>query len=376
VVRFEHVSKVFPDGTKAVDDINLEVERGEFVCLIGPSGCGKTTTLKMVNRLYEPTSGTITINGRNIMDINPVELRRSIGYVIQQIGLFPHMTIAQNVELVPRLLGWDAERRCRRVDELLPLVGLSPARYRDRYPRELSGGQQQRVGVIRALAAEPDLILMDEPFGALDPITRETLQDEVKRLQKQLRKTVIFVTHDMDEAIKLADRIVVMKDGRIHQVGTPEEILRHPKDEFVAQFIGRDRLVSRPDLLTVAEVMIRHVVTTRPETGLVEAINLMKRKRVDSLVVTDEENRLLGIATARAFEAARHSSARTVADVMQDAPATIRPDESVQVALEQILRDKLDYLPVVDEDGFLQGLITRTSLVDVLSRAFWQGASA
>lgn len=180
MVRFENVSKVYPDGTKAVQELNLHIARGEFVCLIGPSGCGKTTTMKMINRLHEATSGKIYVDGRDISTVNPVELRRNIGYVIQQVGLFPHLTIAQNIELVPRLLGWDKARRDRRVDELLEMVGLDPAVYRDRYPRELSGGQQQRVGVLRALAAEPDLILMDEPFGALDPITRETLQDELK----------------------------------------------------------------------------------------------------------------------------------------------------------------------------------------------------
>lgn len=376
MVRFEHVNKVYPDGTRAVEDLNLTVERGEFVCLIGPSGCGKTTTLKMVNRLHEPTSGTLSVNGKDVMKMDPVELRRSIGYVIQQIGLLPHMTIGQNVELVPRLLGWDPARRRRRVEELMPLVGLDPAQYRDRFPRELSGGQQQRVGVIRALAAEPDLILMDEPFGALDPITREALQDELKRLQAKLKKTILFVTHDMDEALKLADRIVIMKDGRLHQVGTPEELLRHPKDEFVAQFIGRDRLVSTPDLLTVAEVMIRQVVTAGPETGLAEAVNLMRRKRVDSLLIVDEEQRLLGLASARAFEDGRRSGALTLAEVMRSAPATMRPGDSVQAAFEQMLLEGLEYLPVVDEQGVLQGLITRTSLVDVLSRAFWQGASA
>ena len=369
MVRFEHVSKVYADGTRAVKDLNLEVQRGELICMIGPSGCGKTTTLKMVNRLHEPTSGKITVNGKDIMEMNPVELRRSIGYVIQQIGLFPHMTIAQNVELVPRLLGWDKERRRKRVDELLPLVGLDPDRYRKKYPRELSGGQQQRVGVIRALAAEPDLILMDEPFGALDPITRETLQDELKRIQRQLKVTIMFVTHDMNEALKLADRIVVMKDGEIHQIGTPEEILRHPKDEFVAQFIGRDRLMPAPEMVSVAEVMIRKPVTVYPDHGLAKAIATMKAQRVNSLLVVDEGGRLLGMVTPEELNGVGRG---TVSDVMRRDIPTVLPTDRVQKAFRQMVQKHLDLLPVVDEQGLLVGLVTHTTLVDALARAVWR----
>lgn len=368
MVTFDCVSKVYQGGHKAVDSLSLTIEKGEFVCFIGPSGCGKTTTMKMINRLHEPTSGTITVDGKEIMAIDPVELRRSIGYVIQQVGLFPHMTIAQNVEIVPRLLGWSAERCRQRVDELLPLVGLDPALYRDRFPRELSGGQQQRIGVIRALAAEPDLILMDEPFGALDPITREALQDELKKLQAKLKKTIVFVTHDMDEALKLADRIVVMKEGRAHQVATPEELLRHPKDEWVAQFIGRDRLTDRPDLLTVQEVMIRKVVTVDPDHGLAEAVATMRQRRVNSLLVTDQDDRLLGLLTAGEIDLAKRGR---VADVMRTDLPTLSPDEPVQVAFERILREHLDFLPVVDGDRKVVGLITRTSLADALSRGLW-----
>jgi osmoprotectant transport system ATP-binding protein len=369
MVTFDNVNKVYQGSQKAVDSLSLTIEPGEFVCFIGPSGCGKTTTMKMINRLHEPTSGTITVGGKDIMAADPVELRRSIGYVIQQVGLFPHMTIAQNVEVVPRLLGWSTERCRQRVDELLPLVGLDPTLYRDRFPRELSGGQQQRVGVIRALAAEPDLILMDEPFGALDPITRETLQDELKKLQAKLKKTIVFVTHDMDEALKLADRIVVMKEGRAHQIATPEELLRHPKDEWVAQFIGRDRLTDRPELLTVQEVMIRKVVTVDPDHGLAEAVATMRKRRVNSLLVTDQEDRLLGLVTAAEIDLTRKGR---VADVMQTEVATLPPDESLQVAFDRILREHLDFLPVVDADRKVVGLITRTSLADALGRALWK----
>ncbi len=214
MVRFERVSKIFPDGTRAVDDVSLSIERGQFVVLIGPSGCGKTTTLKMINRLVDPTSGTIFYKGVDLVTRDPVRLRREIGYVIQEVGLLPHLTIAQNIATVPRLLKWSPDRQKARVDELLRLVGMDPQVYLRRYPRELSGGQQQRVGVLRALAADPEIVLMDEPFGSLDPITRGQLQDEVKKLQYGFQKTIVFVTHDMDEALKLGDKIVVAAPDR------------------------------------------------------------------------------------------------------------------------------------------------------------------
>ncbi len=376
MVRFENVSKVYPDGTRAVDNLTLDIERGEFVCFIGPSGCGKTTTMKMINRLHEPTAGRIFVNGKDIMSMDAVTLRRGIGYVIQQVGLFPHMTIAQNIELVPKLLGWEPAKRQARVEELLPMVGMDPEVFAGRYPRELSGGQQQRVGVLRALAAEPDLILMDEPFGALDPITREALQDELKRLQAKLKKTIVFVTHDMDEALKLADRIVIMKDGQIHQVASPEELLRNPKDEFVAQFIGRERLSASPEMLSVAEVMIKNPVTTDPGHGLAEAVATMKKRRVNSLLVTDENDRLLGIVTARDLERNR-TGYKTVAEIMRTDLPTVSPEATLQVALERMLLDRLEFLPVVEQDGKLVGLITNTTLVDALSRSVWtEGESA
>jgi osmoprotectant transport system ATP-binding protein len=368
MVRFERISKVYQGKTKAVDNLNLEIERGEFVCFIGPSGCGKTTTMKMINRLHEPTSGKIFVNGKDIMQMDVVQLRRGIGYVIQQIGLFPHMTIAQNVELVPKLLGWDAQRRRKRVDELLPLVGLEPDTFRDRYPKELSGGQQQRVGIIRAMAAQPDLILMDEPFSALDPITRESLQDEMKRLQAKYKMTIVFVTHDMDEALKLADKIVVMKAGRIVQASSPEELLRNPQDEFVAQFIGRDRLTANPELLSVADVMIRKPVTVDPGHGLAEAVVTMKKRRVNSLLVTDEDDRLLGIVTPRELERMKRG---TVVDVMRRDLITTSPDAHLQDAFERMFLAHLDFLPVVGEGGTLVGLLTSTAMVDALSRALW-----
>ncbi|MFO7171862.1 MAG: betaine/proline/choline family ABC transporter ATP-binding protein [Bacillota bacterium] len=374
MIRFEEVTKEYPDGTRAVKNLNLEIRKGEFVCLIGPSGCGKTTTLKMVNRLVEPTRGTIYVDGQDIMKVDPVHLRRRIGYVIQQIGLFPHMTIEENIALVPRLLGWDRERCRRRVEELLPLVGLDPDQYRHRYPRELSGGQQQRVGVLRALAAEPDLILMDEPFGALDPITREALQDELKKLQAKLHKTILFVTHDMDEALKLADRIVLMKDGEVVQDGSPEDLLRHPANDFVAAFIGRERMAQAVGATPVEELMIRRPVTAGPSKGLAEAVQLMRQKRVDSVVVVDEDNRLLGVVTARQIQQHR-DRARTLGEIMSGEPACVEVGAPVTEALQRMFVERLDHLPVVDRERRLVGLITRTTLVDLLSREGWPNGS-
>lgn len=242
MVRFDHVTKIYEGETKAVDDLSLEIQEGELVVFIGPSGCGKTTSLKMVNRLESVTSGTIYVNGRDINKVNPVKLRRDIGYVIQSIGLLPHMSVADNIGIVPKLLGWPAKKIQTRVDELLEMAKLPPAKYRWRLPDQLSGGQKQRVGVLRALAADPPVILMDEPFGALDPISRNVLQEELVELQKKVQKTIIFVTHDMDEALKMADRVVLMRQGRIEQLGTPAELQNSPATEFVRNFIGEDRL--------------------------------------------------------------------------------------------------------------------------------------
>ncbi|GEA16110.1 glycine/betaine ABC transporter ATPase [Moorella sp. E308F] len=370
MLTFEHVSKVYDGNRIAVADFNLDVKAGEFIVLIGPSGCGKTTTLKMVNRLIEPTAGAIYLNGKDIREQNPVALRRQVGYVIQQIALFPNMTIAQNVDVVPRLLGWPAERRRQRVRELLELVGMDPDEYSDRYPSELSGGQQQRIGVLRALAAEPPLILMDEPFGALDPITRENLQEELKALQAKLRKTILFVTHDMDEALKLADRIVVMKDGHIVQVAAPEELLRHPANEFVASFIGKDRLAPGLELRTVEQVMIGEPVTVRPHTGVAEGVATMRRKKVDTLLVTDESGRLLGAVSIEELNR-NYQRAHQVQDLMARDVPVVFEGTPAREAFDLIIQEKLEYLPVMDREGRLKGLVTRTSIVNALASVVW-----
>lgn len=261
MIRLLDVSKTYPGTTsEAVSPLNMEINRGEFVVLVGPSGCGKTTTLRMINRLVEPSGGEIWIDGKDVTHGDPDDLRRHIGYVIQQVGLIPHMSIGQNVGLVPKMLGWDKSDIASRVDELLELVGLDPAVYRSRYPRQLSGGQQQRVGVARALAADPPIMLMDEPFGAIDPITRDRLQDEFLQLQARIRKTIVFVTHDVDEALRLGDRIAIFADGsRLAQFASPLEILTNPADDFVRTFIGEGAAIRRLSLLAVGDLKSRHV---------------------------------------------------------------------------------------------------------------------
>ncbi len=299
MVSLKHVTKKYTGAEEhdAVHDVSLTIEDGQFVVLVGPSGCGKTTTLKMINRLIEPTKGEITIDGRNIRSVNPVALRRNIGYVIQQIGLFPNMTILENIEIVPKLLKWEQKKYRKKSEELLEIAGLPPAEYADKYPSELSGGQQQRIGVLRALAGDPALVLMDEPFGALDPITRDSLQDEVIRLHKTLKKTFVFVTHDMDEAVKLADVIVFMQRGHIVQVAPPEEILEHPANEFVREFIGQHATNGGSQDLSVRDVMRGNPVTVTGSKRLFECVSLMNSKGIDSLIVTDDDGHLKGVVS-------------------------------------------------------------------------------
>src|SRR5690625_3121597 len=294
MIEFKNIYKQYNTGNVVLKDINLTCEDGEITVLIGPSGCGKTTTMKLINRLISPTKGSILIDGKDISKINPVELRRGIGYVIQHIGLFPHMSIAKNVSVVPNLLKWDKDRIDKRVDELLDMVGLDPEVYKNRHPSELSGGQQQRIGVIRALAAEPSIILMDEPFSALDPISREQLQEELNRLQKEIKKTIVFVTHDMDEALKIADKIVLMRDGQIIQAASPEEILRRPTNEFVKNFIGKKRLKEAKETPAVTEVMVKKPATILPTSGLAVAMKRMESRQVDSLVIVDDDDLIHG----------------------------------------------------------------------------------
>lgn len=370
MLTFENVTKIYSGSKKAVNNLNLQIEKGEFICFIGPSGCGKTTSMKMVNRLIEPTEGRILIDGKDIMKQNRVQMRREIGYVIQQIGLFPHMTISENITLVPKLLQWSKEKRRERAAELIKLVNL-PEEYLDRYPQELSGGQQQRIGVLRALASNPPLILMDEPFGALDPITRDGLQEEFKDLQRRLGKTIVFVTHDMDEAIKLADRIVIMKDGEIVQVDTPDEILRNPANEFVESFIGKERLIqTKPDVTTVGQIMNKIPATVHKEETLSTAIQRMKEKRVDSLLVIGDDHTLEGYIDVEDIEENRKKST-LVGEIYETELYKVKEDSLIRDTIQKMLRRHTKYVPVVDDLNRLKGIVTRATLADLVYESIW-----
>ncbi len=372
MVVFEKVSKVYTNGTVAVNNLDLTIEKGELVVLIGPSGCGKTTTLKMVNRLIEPTSGKILVGGKDIHKENPVQLRRRIGYVIQQIGLFPHMTIAQNIGLVPKLLGMNLQKINQKVDQLLEMVALDPKLYRDRYPKQLSGGEQQRVGVLRALAADPDVILMDEPFGALDPISREQLQDELKKLQASVQKTIIFVTHDMDEALKLADRIVLMKNGNIVQVGEPEELIRNPVNDFVREFIGEKHILRHPEDVSVEEIMLKTPVVGELQMGLAKALQKMQEYKVNTLLIVDNTNKLIGILPMKAAQQGIRSGNKLKAkDLLEPVRVSVTPQDTVLYAARQLDVSDFGFIPVIDENRNLKGLLNYACLVNTFVDVIW-----
>jgi len=364
LISFRNVTKKY-DDVVAVDNYTVDFNSGETIVLIGPSGCGKTTTLRMINRLIKPTEGSILIDGTDISVIDPVELRRSIGYVIQDVGLFPHMSIAQNVGLVPYLKNESESKRKQRTEELLEFVGMPSSTFYHRYPNELSGGQQQRIGVARALAADPDIILMDEPFGALDPITRTTLQDEFLQIRDKLGKTIVFVTHDIDEALKLADKIIIMRDGKILQYDSPERIIKNPCHGFVEDFIGKDRLLKQPEYIYVKDIMIKDPVNILPERTLTQALEKMRGRKVDSLMVVDNLGKLIGLVTARkvleSFE-----NAKNVHEIMEKDVQPVGENANVNEVLSIMSNNNGGYVPVIDDKYKLVGLVTRASLINVL----------
>ena len=365
LIEFQNVSKIYRGGKIAVEDINLSFEQGEFICFIGTSGSGKTTSMRMINRMTEPSKGKILIDGQDIQKLNAVELRRKIGYVIQSIGLMPHMTIRENITLVQKLLKVDQAKRDQTAEKMIDLVEL-PREMLDRYPSELSGGQQQRIGVVRALAADQDIILMDEPFGALDPITRDSLQDLVKDLQERLGKTIVFVTHDMDEALKLANRIAIMSEGRVVQFDTPENILKNPANSFVEDLLGEDRLLqARPDKTTVSEVMLNTAITITTEKSIQEALRLMREKRVDTLLVTDNQDVLKGFVDIESINKNRGLTA-SVGDILKHEVFSVKQSALLRNTLQRILKRGLKYVPVVDDHNRVVGIITRASLVDIV----------
>lgn len=364
MITFEHVVKKYGDKT-VIEDFNLTIKSGELVVFIGPSGCGKTTLLKMVNRLIEPTSGKIYVNGKDITREDPIELRRNIGYVIQNVGLFPHMTIKENLEIIPRVKGENPEAIEEKTVRLLNLVGLDPEEYMYRFPGELSGGQQQRVGVARAFSTDSDIILMDEPFSALDPITRSSLQEELFNMQQELRKTIIFVTHDMDEAYKIADKICIINEGKILQYDTPENILKNPANDFVANFIGKRRVWNNPEVLKAVDIMIENPVNVSPKRNVLQAIEIMAENKVDSLMITNKENELIGLVTLKRIQLEDRN--RLIEDLMERDVLTVKEDDSLVDVLEKMNRYKVGYIPVIDTSGKLSGLITRSSILAALS---------
>jgi len=369
MIRFENVSKDF-GKTPVLKNISFQIEPGELVVLIGPSGCGKTTTLKLINRLIEPDSGKIYVNGNDISQEDKIKLRRSIGYVIQQIGLFPTMTIEKNICVVPKMLKYSKERRKQIVREMLDLVGMPYEDYAHRYPSELSGGQQQRIGVLRALAASPPIVLMDEPFGALDPITREILQEEVRRLQKKLNKTIVFVTHDMDEALNLADKIVFMNEGSIVQLASPDEMLENPADELIASFMGKRIKDTEAVPQTAADFMRKKVYTTYIDQSIREAVDKMARRKVDTLLVKKHDETYAGVVSIKSIQRS-DKELKKIEPLVQKGNVWSYINEDAQTCFEKLLGSGDDYLVVLNNDDTIAGIVTRTSVAKSLADALW-----
>jgi osmoprotectant transport system ATP-binding protein len=368
MISFQNVSKQY-GGRTAVDDVTFDVPAGEICVLLGPSGCGKTTLLRMVNRLIPKTSGRILVNGEDIDAVDPVQLRRRIGYVIQQIGLFPNMTVEENISVVPELLGWSRTRSRTRAAELLELLALDPA-ILSRYPPELSGGQQQRVGVARALAADPPVLLMDEPFGAIDPVNRAIIQEEFLALQRRLCKTVIFVSHDIDEALRLGSRIAILREGELVQYDTPAVLLAQPADPFVTSFVGNDRVLRHLRLLTVADALdedLRDIgaCALQPDKSLSEAATLMEQCGQTNLVVVDKDGRAAGLVR---LQEARRWKEGVVRDHMQTLPDPVHPGDDLHAAASSMLALGLTALPCSDQGGRFLGYVTPGGIARALNR--------
>ena len=362
-LEFRGATKRYPGHEQpAVNELSLTVPAGEICVLVGPSGCGKTTAMRMVNRMIDITGGDILLDDRSVTDREPAELRREIGYAIQQIGLFPHLTVGDNIATVPRLLGWEKERIAERVDELLELVSLDPGDTRDRYPAQLSGGQRQRIGVARALAVDPPLMLMDEPFGAIDPINRESLQNEFLRLQQRLRKTIVFVTHDIDEAIKMGDRIAILKEGgHLAQYASPAELLMYPADKFVEDFVGADRALKRLALQRVRDIDLWKAATVRVGEPVPGARAKLDDADIDYLLVVDDDGRPRGWLSDRGL-----SGERVTEEFRSKAQPVVEMDDVLRDALSDLLESETRYGAVVDDGGRVQGILSLEVISHVL----------
>ena|SRR5699024_8580607 len=363
MITLENLCKTYQSNGKetiAVDNINLHVPQGEICVLLGPSGCGKTTTLKMVNRLVAPTRGTIAIDGQDTASYNTIQLRRNIGYVIQQIGLFPNMTIQENISIVPKMLGWPKNKIQDRVLTLLEMMGLGSSFLR-RYPKELSGGQQQRIGVARALAADPPVLLMDEPFGAVDPINRQSIQDEFIKMQSQLGKTVLFVSHDIDEAIKMADKIALFRAGKIEQYDSPNNILADPATDFVREFLGSDRTLKRLSLMQAKEILDKTTPVIRAGSLSVDARAKLNKLKCHLPLVLDEHNKVMGYLDL---------NENLVADLtkLHPVPAFVHPEDNLRTVLSTLLDHETNWLPCISEDGGFEGYIHLKDLAHHLAQ--------
>lgn len=370
MIEFKGVSKIYDSDVIAVDNVDLEIRDGEFICFIGSSGSGKTTALRLINRMNEVTKGQILIDGKDISKMEPVRLRRQIGYAIQQTGLLPHLTVYENIVTVPRLLEWEEERCRETAERLMNRVDL-PLELLERYPSELSGGQQQRIGVSRALAANPSIVLMDEPFGALDPITRDALHDLVIDLQEEYNNTFVFVTHDMDEALKLGDRLAIWRNGRVVQYDTPDHILENPADDYVRDFLGKDRLFSaQATRITVKEVMNPNVLSITPGKTASDAIRVMRDNRVDTLFIVDDYNKLMGRVTIE-FLAKMGNKSQNVTQLMDPEVRPLQEEALIQKQIQTALNIGRSEIPVVNKKGELTGIITKTTLVNLVYDIIW-----
>jgi osmoprotectant transport system ATP-binding protein len=362
MIRLENLSKHFGPAHNpfvAVDNINFELPTGEICVLLGPSGCGKTTTMKMINRLIQPTSGKVFIDGKDTSTVDEIELRRSIGYVIQQIGLFPNKTIEENICVVPDLLGWDRRKSRMRAKELLELVGLQPDLFLKRYPKEISGGQQQRVGVLRALAADPPVMLMDEPFGAIDPINREVIQEEFLKMQKTIRKTIIFVSHDLDEAVKMADKIAIFRGGKLEQYAAPDDLLAHPANGFIEDFLGSDRALKRLRLISVRDTMETDFVTVQSSDSIEDALRRMRSSRSAAAFVLNAAGAPQSLLSAQAAEL----RSGTVGDHAEPVKGAVPVTGDLRHAVSLMFAHDMPLLPCTDEGGRMAGVMSYRSIV-------------
>ncbi len=380
MIRLESLTKIFdtPQGTTvAADHINMEVAEGEICILLGPSGCGKTTTLKMINRIVPPTSGKVYIDGKDTTAYDTVKLRRQIGYVIQQIGLFPNMTVEENICVVPNLLGWGKDKARKRAAELVEMMALDPKVFLKRYPKELSGGQAQRIGVARALAADPPVMLMDEPFGAIDPINREVIQDEFLKMQERLGKTILFVSHDIDEAVKMGDKVAIFRAGKLEQFSSPDNLLAHPANNFIADFVGGDRTLKRLRLVKVRDAMNPEPPRVRAEDSLERAAALMEEHGLENIIMVGPRGRARGVV----YLTVARERKGTCGEHRSGLKAMANLDDDLRTAVSMMFTHDLTWMPVVDDDGFYKGYLTQPGITHLLGETYRdparsQGAAA